>query len=274
MTCTRPVLRYHGGKWRLAPWIISHFPEHRVYVEPYGGAASVLMRKARSYAEVYNDLDEEIVNVFRVLRDTEMSKKLAEQVRLTPFARAEFDLAYEPSFEMVERARKTMVKAWMGFGSAAVTQVTGTKPGAGFKATTGFRSNSNRSGTTPAHDWRNYPNCIEAFTERLKGVILESRPALKIIECHDGPEALLYIDPPYVHATRALTERRTPQSYRFEMSDADHLELLNFLRGSKSMVALSGYPGTLYAEALPGWTLGYEGCPRRRRSRSCRRTLA
>jgi hypothetical protein len=79
---TRPALRYHGGKWRLAPWIIGNFPPHRTYVEPYGGAASVLLRKRRCYAEVYNDLDSEIVNVFRVLRDT--VEALAQLCRCKP----------------------------------------------------------------------------------------------------------------------------------------------------------------------------------------------
>lgn len=87
----RPLLRYHGGKWRLAPWIISFFPDHRIYTEAYGGAASVLLRKKRSYAEVYNDLDGEIVNLFRVLRNPAQARELIRLVALTPFAREEFE---------------------------------------------------------------------------------------------------------------------------------------------------------------------------------------
>src|ERR1700749_1527418 len=88
---TRPVLRYHGGKFLLAPWIASHFPTHRVYVEPFSGGASVLMRKERSYAEVYNDTWGIVVNVFRVLRNPEQAARLEELLRLTPFAREEFE---------------------------------------------------------------------------------------------------------------------------------------------------------------------------------------
>ena len=86
MSVKRPIVRYHGGKWKLAPWIIANMPQHRVYVEPFGGAASVLLRKPRAYAEIYNDLDGEIVNLFRVLRDATSAALLFAQVRLTPFA--------------------------------------------------------------------------------------------------------------------------------------------------------------------------------------------
>src|SRR5580693_7247078 len=99
----RPALRYHGGKWMLAPWIVSHFPEHRIYTESFGGAASVLLRKPKSYAEIYNDLDGEIVNVFKVMRDDGESLKAA--LTLTPFAREEFLGAYEDSPNALERAR-------------------------------------------------------------------------------------------------------------------------------------------------------------------------
>src|SRR3954466_7106373 len=90
----RPVLRWHGGKWKLAPWIISHFPPHRIYVEPFGGAASVLLRKTPAFSEIYNDLDGEAVNLFQVLRRPADAGRLIELLELTPFARAEFEDSY------------------------------------------------------------------------------------------------------------------------------------------------------------------------------------
>lgn len=120
----RPALRYHGGKWRLAPWIIDHLPAHRIYVEPLGGAASVLLRKPRSYAEIYNDLDDEVVTFFEVLRDPGQSAELQQRLRLTPFARAEFEAAYEPAGDPVERSRRLLIQSFMGFGSSRRTAST------------------------------------------------------------------------------------------------------------------------------------------------------
>src|SRR5580658_8708284 len=102
---TRPVLRYHGGKFRLAPRLLALFPEHRVYTEVYGGGASVLMLKPRCYSEIYNDLDGEVVNVFRVLQNRRKAKRLEALLRLTPFAREEFLLSYKRARADVERAR-------------------------------------------------------------------------------------------------------------------------------------------------------------------------
>lgn len=112
---TRPVLRWHGGKFLLAPWVISHFPKHRIYVEPFGGAASVLLQKPRSYGEVYNDLNGDVVNLFQVLRDPELALTLANMLRLTPFSRVEFKLSYVPADCQVERARRLVVRCFQGF---------------------------------------------------------------------------------------------------------------------------------------------------------------
>lgn len=234
---TRPVLRWHGGKWMLAPWIISHFPAHRVYVEPFGGAASVLLRKPRSYAEVYNDLDTDAVNLFRVLRAPETASRLVELLRLTPFARGDFEEAYQASADPVERARRLVIRSFMGFGSN------------GHARATGFRANSNRSGTTPAHDWANYPDCLLAVIERLQGVVIESKDAKAVMAAHDGPETLHYVDPPYVFATRA----DAGSDYNHELTDDDHGELLSFLNTLGGKVVLSGYPHPLYDEALADW---------------------
>lgn len=235
-----PVIRYHGGKWRLAPWIISHFPPHVIYVEPFGGAGSVLMQKEPSWQEVYNDLDGDIVNLFRVLRDPDQAAELVRLLELTPYARDEFQLAYSPATTAIEQARRTVVRAQMGFGSAGAT-----------KTQTGFRIDSRRKHGTAAHSWAAFPPQIAKTTERLQGVIIENKPAFEVIENHDGPATLFYLDPPYVHATRQMRPWR--DYYRHEMSDTEHSVLLSLLRRVEGFVVLSGYDTELYNDALPGW---------------------
>lgn len=246
---TRPVLRYHGGKWRLAPWIISHFPPHRVYVEPFGGAASVLLQKPRTYAEVYNDRWGEIVSVFRVLRDPETASDLKRRLELTPFARDEFAHIDEPFYQAeqdpIERARILIYRSFSGFGSNAHA----------LTRKTGFRGTSNRSGTTPAHDWANYPAVIDAFVERLRGVVIENREAMQVMSQHDGADTLHYVDPPYVHSTRSMSNPYDLEygGYAFEMTDAEHEVLGEFVRGLAGMVIISGYRSPLYDEIFHDW---------------------
>jgi DNA adenine methylase len=246
ITPTRPVLRWHGGKWKLAPWIISHFPAHRVYVEPFGGGGSVLMRKERSYAEVYNDLDLEVVNLFRVLRDDGTAARLVDVLRLTPFARVEFQGSYVPTDDPVEGARRFITRSFMGFGS------NGHNP----KRRTGFRHNSNRSGTTPARDWANYPDCLKLIVERLRGVVVDNRDACEVMSAHDEPHTLHYVDPPYLPETRSLKnpyDLTYAGMYAHEMTKDDHAKLLVHLRTLVGMVVLSGYPAPQYEEALFDW---------------------
>jgi DNA adenine methylase len=244
---TRPVVRWHGGKWKLAAWVIAHFPPHRVYVEPFGGGASVLLRKARCYAEVYNDLDDEIVNLFLVLRDDAASGRLLTLLDLTPFSRGEFNGAYEKTSHPVERARRLLIRSFMGFGS----------DGSNSEWRTGFRANSSRSGTTPAHDWMNYPGALRMAIARLRGVVIENRDACAVMAAHDSSDTLHYCDPPYLHETRSRKSRRRGvggvAAYRHEMTDDDHARLLAFLGDIEGMAVVSGYPSPLYDAALAGW---------------------
>lgn len=232
----RPAFRYHGGKWKLAPWIISHFPPHRVYVECYGGSAAVLLRKERAYAEVYNDLSDDLVNFFEVLRDPVEAARLVELVSLTPFSRVEFKRAYKKEQDPGRRACALLVRAYMGFGSASVIS----------DHSTGFRANSHRSGTTPAHDWMNYPASLVKTIERMRGVVIENRKAIDCMRQHDSPDTLFYVDPPYVQSTRAFKRRKAGQVYSHEMDDKDHEQLAEYLNGVEGMVALSGYASPMY----------------------------
>lgn len=237
---TAPVMRYFGGKFRMAPWVLSFFPEHRCYVEPFGGAGSILMQKERTYAEVYNDLSKDVVNVFRVLRDPELSQRLIELCRLTPYAREEFELTYEPTDDSVEQARRTLFRAQAAFGSSGTA-----------RSRTGFRIDSERRYKLSSYVWEAYPSNIASFCKRLSGVIIENRPAIDVINQHDGPETLFYVDPPYMHGTRVMRNAR----YDYEMTDQQHVDLLERLNQVKGMVILSGYPNPLYDELLNGWDL-------------------
>lgn len=241
----RPLLRWHGGKWRLAPWILQHFPPHRIYIEPFGGAASVLLRKPRSYAEIYNDLDETVVGLFRVLRSNR-AIELVRLLELTPFARCEFEAAYQVAEDPVEEARRLIVRSFMGFGSDGFNRA----------VRTGFRSASNRSGTTPAHDWANYPVALSAIIERLQGVVIERRDAIEVCRQHDGPTTLHYLDPPYMPETRSGKSRKSGERYHaypHEMTESDHAALLGALPNLAGAVVLSGYPSPLYDAVLVGW---------------------
>lgn len=234
MKLDHPLIRYHGGKFRLASWIISYFPSHETYVEPFGGGASVLLSKSPSRMEVYNDLDQDIVNFFEVLRDQTLAEKLAFQVELTPYSRSEFLNARSETNDRIEQARRLVVRAQMGFGSAGAT-----------KGNTGFRLDTARCGSDIVTIWQRQPEVIRQAAARLKKVLIENRDAIKVIQDHDREDTLFFIDPPYVLDTRNMGGK----AYRHEMSNADHEQLINVLNSCKGKIILCGYDHTIY-EAL------------------------
>ena len=238
----RPALRYHGGKFRLAPWVMGFFPPHTCYVEPFGGAAGVLLQKPRAYSEVYNDLDSDVANFFLVLQDEALRTELLNALVLTPYARSEFEKAWRPGRTRVERARRLAIRAQMGFGSGGAT-----------KGITGFRVDTKRQYGTAQSLWAEYPDAVCEAGQRLSGVLIENRPAIEVMAQHDAPETLHFVDPPYVLSTRDRRAGTKRGAYRHELSDVDHVALLLALRGLQGMVVLCGYESTLYVDQLPGW---------------------
>lgn len=229
----RPALRYYGGKWKLAPWIISHFPAHECYVEPFGGAASVLLRKPPAAVEVWNDLDGEVVNFFEVLRGH--TDAFMHLVDLTPYSRAEYEQSFDEVDDPVERARRFYVRSWQGFG-----------------AHTGWRGSwrvvrDNKRGRSPVDDWNNVEH-LWTVARRLKSVFIEQADAFEIIHRYDAPATLFYVDPPYLPETRSKKHR-----YPFELDEAQHAQLAAALHEAAGMVVLSGYPSASYGELYAGW---------------------
>lgn len=239
-TPTRPILRFHGGKWRLAPWIIKHFPEHVTYVEPYGGAASVLLRKRPSEIEIYNDLSSEVWNFFRVLRDE--TDELVRRLRLTPWSRQEYQLSYQETPDKIEQARRFFVRSWQGVGGVKA------------KNKRGWRYvSSGRDRSIP----KRFMGLDDLYdvAERFMEVTLECDDALRVIARFDSPETLFYVDPPYVLSTRSTSHRN---AYRFEMTDYEHVALARCLHTSAGAVVLSGYDNRIYSELFRTWHSVYK----------------
>lgn len=236
-----PVLKFPGSKWRLAGRIAASLPPHRSYLEPYAGSLAVLFAKERSKVETVSDVNGDVVNLFRVLRDR--PAELADAAALTPYARAECDAAWaaERVGEPVEDARRFLIRCWMNHGQKQARK-------GGWAHTTGATRNGRASGVpNRAGQWAQLPDRIWAVVERLRGVQIESRPALDLLGRFAHPDCLVYADPPYPRSTR------TEGLYRDEMTDGDHLALLAALVAHPGPVILSGYACALYDERLTGW---------------------
>jgi DNA adenine methylase len=239
---TRPALRYYGGKWKLAPWIISHFPAHKNYVEPCGGAASVLLQKPRSLLETYNDLDGNVVNFFRVLRDE--PDRLIAGIQLTPWAREEYELALRTCEDPVEAARRFFMVSWMSL-NASTTRNQSTNI-----AWIRQAIHARRACRPEILHRKGNLDALAQVAGRLIAVQIEHTDWRAVVDKHDESEALFYFDPPYVASTRTEDSR-----YIYEWTDAQHVEAAALLRQCQGYVIVSGYACPLYAELYEahGW---------------------
>lgn len=234
----RPVIVYLGGKYRIAEWVVSHFPPHTVYAELFGGAASILMTKERAATEIYNDLDEGIVNLFRVMQDREKARELEYRLRYTPYSRYELFKAYEEPKDDIDAARGTIVKSFMGMATG----------GAYRKGRVGFGLRLKGGICAAPAAWRNYADCIKDFCERMQGVIIENKDARILIPQLDTPDTLFYLDPPYVS-----DKWYSKSGYTNNGDENLQAEILELIKSIKGMAILSGYDNELYNAELKDW---------------------
>lgn len=234
MTTLRPPFKWHGGKHYLAKRIIEHFPPHSTYVEPFGGAASVLLNKPLSPVEIYNDLDTRLTTFFHVIRSHggELSRLLA----LTPYNELDFKIAGVSSDIPAEQARRNFVRWRQSIGGRGDS----------------FSYTLHRVRRGMADVVSGYLSAIDevlpAVVNRFCSVQILNRPAVEVIRKWDSAETLFYCDPPYLHETRSNQD-----VYKYEMTEGDHRELAAVLRACVGKVVLSGYPSELYAELYGDW---------------------
>lgn len=227
---TSPPFRYTGSKWRISDWIIGNLPAHTCYCEPFAGGASVFFRKSPSLVECVNDLNGEVVNFFKVLRDN--MDQLIHQIEFTPYSREELEVALVRCEEPVERARRFLIRSRQSYTSGEAEK------------SRGWRFEINRNSCVD--EW-NKVSHLYAAAKRLKGVFVEHDTGLNIIKRFDDFDTCFYIDPPYV------TETRTAIDYPLEMADADHIALSEALHSIKGMALISGYDSALYRELYADW---------------------
>lgn len=231
----KAITKYPGSKWSLSEWIIRFFPEHHSYLEPFFGGGAVLFNKPRSHIETVNDLDQNVVNLFECIREN--PKRLAEMVYMTPYARTVYEKAYEEIPEdKFEAALNFYIRLNMGHGFRTSGERVGWK-----------NDVQGRERSYASQDWCNLPEKIMQAAERLRGVQIENRPAVELIERFNYENVLIYCDPPY------MLETRHGKQYRCEMDTEDHEELLEVLLRHKGPVLISGYDTELYQDMLSKW---------------------
>ncbi|UCE65337.1 MAG: DNA adenine methylase [Candidatus Zixiibacteriota bacterium] len=221
--------------------INSFFPEHERYIEPFCGAASVLLRKPVSDIEVVNDKHDRLINLLRVLRDPKKIEILEEKLVATPYSAIEYYDCREKSEDSIEDARRMIVLSHQGFGS---TGVTGGK-------ITGWRRSIRRKGYHGINEWNKISDHLPAWSHRLNNCYIDSKDAIDILKTWDHETALFYVDPPYLHDTRSTS--MSDRGYKHEMTDEQHVELAEALSKLKGYVIVSGYPSDLYFDLYSGW---------------------
>lgn len=231
MTTPR-ILHYPGSKWGMAEWIISHMPPHTTYLEPFFGSEAVFFNKEPSSLETINDIDGEVVNLFRVIRDR--PGELAHSIRWTPYSRDEYLASHKQTADEVERARRFLVRCWQ-----SIRVKTG--------SISGWKCRGTPDDSYRIKQFNDLPDKIIDVAERLKDVQIENRPALQVIARYNRPDVLIYADPPYI------LEARNGAIYDNEMTDSDHADLLDALNAHAGPVFLSGYDNSLYSERLADW---------------------
>lgn len=215
---SHPLLRTYSSKFKISDWVLSHFPKHKVYVEPFGGCASILLNKLPSEVEIYNDLNDDVFNLFRILQDSERAERLIHALHNTPFSKAEYNAAFRNTSNLIEKARRLLVRSQLDL----------------------FNNDKDPLSLNIPHilnTWNEQPHILKYASERLKNTIIENRDALDIIDLYDSDETLFFIDAP------------------LNRDQFDHVEkaLISKLTSIQGKVIMCGWNNALYQDSLIGW---------------------